>query len=141
MRNILHNQKGAALPVVLGIIVVGTLVALGLLGFLFNEVSKSQTVTEGIQAKYAAEAGVERMLNELNGPKPEELINIKDLSCSPAKVSTNKINEHNIRLSCDMTDNLLILKSEATGEHTHTTTVTLKVTQKSPLRLEVESWK
>ncbi|MBM0067216.1 hypothetical protein [Alkalicoccobacillus gibsonii] len=139
MRPFIQNQKGAALPVVLGIIVVGTLVGLGLLGFLFNEISKSQTVTESIQAKYAAEAGAETLLSVIEH-KPAELIDIQKKSCSAEKVSSKKMNGYDLVLKCSMTEKNITLTSTASGEQSHTTTVTLDVTKTSPLELKVSSW-
>ncbi|MEK4565780.1 hypothetical protein MKX54_14010 [Alkalihalobacillus sp. FSL R5-0424] len=139
MKTIIQNQKGAALPVVLGIIVVGTLVGLGLLGFLFNEISKSQTVTESIQAKYAAEAGAETLLSMIEH-KPADLIDIQKKSCSAGKVYTKKMNEYDVKVNCIMTEKNITLTSTASGDQSHTTTVTLDVTKTSPLKLEVSSW-
>lgn len=141
MNKVWTNQKGAALPVVLGIIVVGTLVALVLLAFLFNEIHKSQTVSESIQAKYAAEAGAERMLSTLyDTEKNKDMIKLEPLSCSTDSIGMQDVNGYTIQTSCALTATELTLSSTASGETTHTTTVSLKVTNMAPLTLEVNSW-
>ncbi|TSB46247.1 hypothetical protein [Alkalicoccobacillus porphyridii] len=140
MNSLLKNQKGAALPFVLGLIVVGTLVALGLLGFLLSEVNKSQAVSEGIQAKYAAEAGAERVLQALH-KKPGDLVTLTPFSCSTSSLTKkNDVNGYKIETSCTLTEKELTITSKANGKQSHTTTISLNVTSTAPLTLEVNSW-
>lgn len=72
--------------------------------------------------------------------KPAELIDIQKKSCSAEKVSSKKMNGYDLVLKCSMNEKNVKLTSTASGEQSHTTTVTLDVTKTSPLELKVSSW-
>ncbi|MBI2934352.1 MAG: hypothetical protein HYY29_02155 [Chloroflexi bacterium] len=57
-----RDQKGYALPLVLALVVVGGLMLVPTIGFASSSVRSMHKVDEGIRGRYAADAGVERVI-------------------------------------------------------------------------------
>jgi len=71
LRQMINNEKGQALPLVLALLVIGGLTIVPSLNYTFTSLNSSRMLEEGVKGAYAADAGVEDVLWSLeNGIPP-----------------------------------------------------------------------
>ncbi len=70
LKQMVGSEKGIALPIVLGLLVLGSLTIIPSLGYISTSLKASRVIEENVKGIYAADAGMENTLWALANNKP-----------------------------------------------------------------------